>query len=131
MSVASTAPVGVPFCQTLHGHWDTAPVVKLHVKGLVMACPDVFCAPDTVAVYDVLAASELVGVNVATVLPALKLTVPGTVVPAAVFTVNETVLGTTPWEKDADGDADTATPVDPSLGDTVVTVGGVVPADCE
>ena len=21
VSVASTAPVGVPFCQTLHGHW--------------------------------------------------------------------------------------------------------------
>ena len=23
-------PVGVPSCQMLHGHWATAPVVKLH-----------------------------------------------------------------------------------------------------
>ncbi len=50
MSDASTAPVGVPFCQTLHGHWDTPAVVKLHTKGLLIAVPEVFCAPDTVAV---------------------------------------------------------------------------------
>jgi hypothetical protein len=50
MSAASTAPDGAVFCQMLHGHWDAAPVVKLQVKGLLMGMPEVFCAPDTVAV---------------------------------------------------------------------------------
>ena len=69
--------------------------------------------------------------NVATVLPALKLTAPGTVVPDAVFNVNVTVLGTTAWEKVAVGATDTATPVAPEAGVAVVTVGGVLPAVCE
>ena len=50
VSFASTAPVGVPFCQILHGHCATAPVVKLQVNGEVIAVPEAFCAPDTVAV---------------------------------------------------------------------------------
>ena len=41
--------MGVPFCQTLHGHWGPA-VVKFQMKGLLIGVPEVFCAPDTVAV---------------------------------------------------------------------------------
>jgi hypothetical protein len=43
-------PVGVPFCQMLHGHWATAAVVNVHEYGPLIAVPDAFCAPDTVAV---------------------------------------------------------------------------------
>jgi hypothetical protein len=68
----------------------------------------------------------LVGVNVATVLPALKLTDPETVVPPESRTVKVTVLGTTAWEKVAVGAADTATPVAPEAGVTPVTVGAKV-----
>ena len=50
VSAASTAPVGAAFCQILHGHWDTAPVLKLQLNGLLIGVPEVFCAPDTVAV---------------------------------------------------------------------------------
>ena len=131
VSAASTAPDGAAFCQMLHGHWDTAPVVKLQENGLLIATPAVFCAPDTVAVYPVLAVSELVGVNVATVLAVLKLTEPGTVLPPESLTVNDTVLGTTAWENVAVGATETGTPVAPALGVTVVTVGGVAPAVCE
>ena len=49
-SLDSAAPVGVPSCQMLHGHWATAPVVKLHENGLLIGVPEAFCAPDTVAV---------------------------------------------------------------------------------
>ena len=49
-SLDSTAPVGVPSCQILHGHWATAPVVKLHEYGPLIGVPEAFCAPDTVAV---------------------------------------------------------------------------------
>ena len=79
----------------------------------------------------VLAASELDGVNVATVSAPLKLTVPATVFPPESFTVNDTVLGVTGWENVADGATDTATPVAPEPGVTVVTAGGVAPADGE
>jgi hypothetical protein len=64
VSAASTAPDSAASCQMLHGHCATAPVVKLHENGLLIATPELFCAPDTVAVYVVLAASELDGVNV-------------------------------------------------------------------
>ena len=124
---ASVAPVGVPFCQMLHGHAGPA-VVKLHENGPLIGVPDAFCAPETVAVYVTLAASELAGVNVATVLPALKPTDPATLFPAESFTVNDTVLGVTGWENVADGATDTALPVDPELGVTLVTAGGVLPA---
>ena len=50
VSVVSAAPVGVPPCQMLHGHWATAPVVKLHEYGPLIGVPEAFCAPDTVAV---------------------------------------------------------------------------------
>ena len=51
VSVVSAAPVGVPFCQILHGHEPTVPVVKDHENGLLIGVPEAFCAPDTVAVY--------------------------------------------------------------------------------
>ena len=97
----------------LHGHCATAPVVKLHENGPLIGVPEAFCAPDTVAVYVVLAASELAGVNVATVSAPLKLTVPATLFPPESFTVNDTVLGFTAWENVAVGATDTATPVAP------------------
>jgi hypothetical protein len=96
-----------------------------------MAWPDVFCAPETVAVYVVLAASELDGVNVATVFAPLKLTEPATVAPPEFFTVKVTVFGTTGCEKVTVGATDTGLPVEPLAGVTLVTVGGVVPAVCE
>jgi hypothetical protein len=130
VSGESMAPEGDPFCQMLHGHWDTVPVVKLQVTELLIAMPDVFCAPLTVAVYVVLAANELVGVKVATVLPVLKLTVPATVFPPASFKVNDTVVGCTAWENVAVGATDTATPVAPAAGVTVVTF-GALPDVCE
>ena len=37
------------FCQMLHGHCGPA-VVKLQENGLLIGVPEVFCAPDTVAV---------------------------------------------------------------------------------
>jgi len=79
----------------------------------------------------VLPASELVGVNVATILPALKLTDPATGLLLESFTVNDTVLGTTGCENVTDGATDTGFPDDPALGVTPVTWGGVLPADCE
>src|SRR5215469_18952861 len=81
VSFASTEPVGVPSCQMLHGQGGP-PVVKLHENGPLIGVPEAFCAPDTVAVYVTLAASGLDGVNVATVSPLLKLTVPATGFPA-------------------------------------------------
>ena len=108
----------------LHGHWATAPVLKVHVNGLLIGVPEAFCAPDTVAVYVVLPASELDGVNVATVFPALKLTDPATELLLASFSVNETVPGVTACENVADGATDTATPVAPEPGVTPVTAGG-------
>ena len=98
-------------------------MVKLHENGLVIATPEVFCAPDTVAVKVTLGDSELDGVNVATVFPALKLSEPATVFPAESLTVNDTVLGTTACENVAVGVIETATLVAPWLGVTLVTVG--------
>jgi hypothetical protein len=54
----------------------------------------------------------------------LKPTDPATVFPAESFTVNDAVLGVTGCENVADGAADTATPVAPETGVTLVTVGG-------
>ncbi len=107
----------------LHGHCGPA-AVKPHTYALAIEVPLLFCAPDTVAVYVVLFARELVGVNVATVLAVLKLTEPGTVVPPESLSVNETVLGVTAWENVTVGVTDTATPVAPSAGVTLVTAGG-------
>ena len=121
-SLESAAPVGVPFCQMLHGHAGPA-VVKFHENGPLIGVPEAFCAPDTVAVYVTPAASELDGVNVATVFPALKPTVPATPFPPESTTVNDTVPGVTACENVADGATDTAFPVDPELGVTLVTVG--------
>ena len=76
----------------------------------------------------VLPASELDGVNVATVSALLKLTVPATLFPPESFTVNDTVPGVTAWENVAVGATDTALPVDPEPGVTVDTTGAVAPA---
>ena len=78
-----------------------------------------------------LPASELVGVNVATVSAPLKLTDPATLFPPESFTVNDTVPGVTACENVAVGAADTATPVAPKAGDTVDTTGAVAPDDGE
>ena len=105
-------------------------MVKLHEYGPLIAVPEAFCAPDTVAVYVTPAASALDGVNVATVFPALNPTVPATVFPPESTTANDTVLGVTACENVAAGAADTALPVDPPAGTTLVTAGapaGVTP----
>jgi hypothetical protein len=126
VSAESTAPVGEPFCHTLHGHVTAAAaVVKLHTNGLLIATPELFCAPDTVAVYVVLAANAAAGVNVATVFPVLKPTDPATDAPPASFSVNDAELGTTACENVAAGATDTATPVAPAAGVTLDTVGGI------
>src|SRR6478672_13194050 len=114
----------------LHGHWLDALTVKLQDFDPLIGVPELFCAPDTVAVYVVPAASGLSGVNVATVSAPLKPTDPLTDPPPEAVTVNDTVPGTTACENVAVGATDTGLPVDPSLGVTVVTAGGVDPADC-
>jgi hypothetical protein len=124
VSAASTAPVGVPFCQTLHGHDDDAAVLKLHEYGALIGVPEAFCAPDTVAVYVVDADNELVGVNVATVFAPLNDTAPATEAPPESFTVNDTVPGTTACENVTVGATDTALPTEPAPGVTPVTDGG-------
>ena len=113
----------MPSCQILHGHAGPA-VVKLHEYGPLIAVPDAFCAPDTVAVYVTPAASALAGVNVATVSAPLKPTDPATLFPPESTTVNDTVPGVTACENVADGATDTALPVDPEPGVTAVTAGG-------
>jgi hypothetical protein len=122
-SVESVEPVGVPSCQILHGH-DGPAMVKLHEYGLLIGVPEAFCAPDTVAVYVVLAANGFSGVNVATVFPLLNPTVPATLFPPESTTVNDTEAGVTACENVADGVADTATPVAPEPGVTLDTDGG-------
>jgi hypothetical protein len=124
-SLDSDVPVGVPFCQILHGHAPPA-VVKLHEYEPFIGVPEAFCAPDTVAVYVTLAASGLAGANVATVFPLLRLTDPATLFPPESTTVNDTVPGVTACENVAVGATDTATPVAPELGVTAVTAGGTL-----
>ena len=77
------------------------------------------------------AANELLGVSVATVFPLLKLTVPATGLLLESLSANDTVLGTTACENVAVGATDTGFPVEPAAGVTLVTDGGVLPADCE
>jgi hypothetical protein len=91
-----------------------------------MATPELFCAPDTVAVYVVPPPSEPDGVNVATVPAPFRLTDPGTGFPDESSTVNDTVPDATGWENTAVGATDTGTPVDPSLGVTPVTAGAAL-----
>ena len=67
--------------------------------------------------------SEPDGANVATVLPLLKDTDPATGFPLESTSVNDTVFGTTAWENVAVGATETATPVAPDAGVTLVTVG--------
>ena len=54
----------------------------------------------------------------------MKLTDPATLFPQESTTVNDTVLGVTACENVAVGAADTATPVAPEAGVTLVTAGG-------
>ena len=74
-------------------------------------------------------ASELAGVNVATVSEGLKLTEPPTAVPPGPVTVNDTVPGCTGWENVAVGATDTGLDEDPAAGVSPVTTGGVDPED--
>src|SRR4029077_18402269 len=97
---------------------------KFHENGLLIGVPEAFCAPDTVAVYVTLAASEFVGVNVATVSAALKPTDPATLFPAESFTVNDAELGVTGCENVAGRRTGAALPVDPCVGVTLLTAGG-------
>ena len=107
-------------------------MLKLHENGLLIDVPEAFCAPDTVAVYEVPPVSGFVGVNVATVSAPLKLTVPATALPARVLhRERHRTRAVTASENVAVGVTDTATPVAPLPGVTVVTAGGVLPADCE
>src|SRR5262249_29234358 len=131
VSAASTAPDGAALPQMLHGHDATAPVATVHVNGAVIGVPEAFCAPDTVAVYVVLAASELAGVNVATVFPALKLTDPATPPPPGPCAVTASCPGPPAGQTAPDGAADPGSPAAPAAGVTLVTCGGVLPADCE
>ena len=65
--------------RALHGHRPgAAAVLKLQVSGLLIGVPALFCAPDTEAVYVVLNASGLSGVNVARVPAPSSDTLPGT-----------------------------------------------------
>jgi hypothetical protein len=106
---------------------DAAEVVKVHAMLLVMALPAASFAPVvTVAVYAVLATRALVGVNVAVLVDATYVTVPGTgvapgpvtekvvdeIVEAAIGSLNVAVM--------------TATPVAPLRGFVDVTVGAVL-----
>ena len=146
VSLASNAPAGVVFGQIEHGHDAGGAVVKLHENGALIGTPDVFCAPDTVAVYVAFAVNAAPGVNVATVFPVPKLTAPPTNAPVGSANVNDTELGNTACENVADGAVDTglldepagrvarltaggwAVPVvakiTPALGDTPDTTGG-------
>ena len=73
-------------------------------------------------------ASELVGVNVATVsVLSMKVTVPETVFPLESLSVNDTLLGTTAWENVAVGATVTGLPDEPEPGVTLVTVGEKTP----
>jgi hypothetical protein len=91
---------------------DAAEVVKVHAMLLVMALPAASFAPVvTVAVYAVLATRALVGVNVAVLVDATYVTVPGTgvapgpvtekvvdeIVEAAIGSLNVAVMTATPW----------------------------------
>jgi hypothetical protein len=108
----------------LHGHCVVEAVLKLQEYGLLIVAPAVLCAPDTVAVKVAPAASEFVGLNVAMVSALSKLSEPATSLPLESLSVNDTLLGTTASENVAAGAASTESPVEPAVGDTVVTVGG-------
>src|SRR5260221_5373743 len=78
VSTASTAPEGAAFCQMLHGHWATAPVVKLQENGLLIEVGRPHVSTPVTPASLMLSAASLVGVNVATVSAAMTLTVPAT-----------------------------------------------------
>jgi hypothetical protein len=109
----------------VHGQLTEPAVVKLHDTGAGIAFPLVSLA-DTLAVYVAPAANAADGVNVATVLPLLKPTVPATADPEPSFTVNTNDDDDTASENVADGATDVATPVAPAAGTCDVTDGGVV-----
>jgi len=109
----------------VHGQLTEPAVVKVHVTGAGIAFPLVSLA-DTLAVYVAPAANAADGVNVATVLPLLKPTVPATADPEPSFTVNTNDDDDTASENVADGATDVDTPVAPSAGTCDVTDGGVV-----
>jgi len=109
----------------VHGQLTEPAVAKVHVTGAGIAFPLVSLA-DTLAVYVAPAANAADGVNVATVLPLLKPTVPATADPEPSFTVNTNDDDDTASENVADGATDVDTPVAPLAGTCDVTDGGVV-----
>jgi hypothetical protein len=70
--VTGTASLG----NSVHGQVDAPDVVNDQLKGVVIATPDKFAAPLTVAVYVVAALSGLDGVKVRTVPLLSSVTVP-------------------------------------------------------
>ena len=99
-------------------------MVKLHDYGPLIGVPDAFCAPDTVAVYVTLAASELDGVNVATVFPPLTHR-PGHAVPGRIHHREQhRARRHRLRERRRRRHRRRHTPVAPELGVTPVTVGG-------
>jgi hypothetical protein len=114
----------------VHGQLTAPAVVKVHDTGAGIAFPLVSLA-DTLAVYVAPAANAADGVNVATVLPLLKPTVPATAEPEPSFTVNTSDDDDTASENVADGATDVATPVAPLAGTCDVTDGGVVSAGAD
>ena len=132
LTPSSTAPVSAsvrdgvaPALQTEHGHAGPAAVVNDQLTGATIVFPAVSFTPDTVAVYDVPAASTDDGVNVAVFVDELYAVVPVTEV-APVVSANPTVAAWTGSENVADAVADVATLVALFAGVVAVTVGGVV-----
>jgi hypothetical protein len=115
----------------LHGHWDTAPVLKVQLYGPLIGVPEAFCAPDTVAVSVVPDSSGPPGVKVATVSASLKETDPATADPPESCNSNDTVPGATGWENVTVGATDTGLADEPAVGVTAVIVGGVLPESGE
>src|SRR5260221_6402238 len=78
----------LPICQMLHGHWATAPVVKLQENGLLIGVPELFCAPDHRTGTLLNSSRTLVGENVVTLTTELKVSAQATTLVGVDLTVN-------------------------------------------
>jgi hypothetical protein len=120
-TVAFIATLTAPEAGVCEVTVGAAAVVKLHETGAMPALPDAV-EPDTVAVYVVFGASGAFGVNVAVVLAAFSVRVPGTgVLPATTWKVVEPL--STARSKPTDTVVPSATPVAPDAGARDVTAG--------
>jgi len=99
--------------------------VKVQVTGSI-TLPAASAAPLTVAVYVVFAANAAVGVNVAVCVPGVYAVVPATAVPAAFFNPKVTEEAVTGSLNTTEGATPVETPVAPTAGVRLVTVGLVV-----